>query len=319
MRRLFRSSPLRRTSHPARQKQLNCHVSYAAQFPIHVTTVTPIPHFMHPIGNRSNLYPTEPHMPAVFTPTDTDRKRPSVDDGDHGSGRRPPFDDGLKRTGGGGDNDNWNDRPQGRRGPREKLERYRLGLFFALFGDLMFFVAIVTTFFVSKTSGHFVGDRYVNEWRPTAIPRILWLNTAILLCSSVTAELARRSIFHPFDVMEEWFGLGKPSTRRTLPWLSATIALGIAFLAGQTVAWRQLNRAHVFLRNNPSSHFFYLITYTHAFHLILGIAALIAALTGLYTSRQIENRQILVDCTVWYWHSMGLLWLFLFTLLAFFQ
>ena len=71
-------------------------------------------------------------MPAIFTPTDTDRKRPRADDGDHGSGRRPPFDDGLKRTGGGGDNDNdnWNDRPAGRRGPREKLERYRLGLFF---------------------------------------------------------------------------------------------------------------------------------------------------------------------------------------------
>ncbi len=259
-------------------------------------------------------------MPAIFTPTDTDRKRPSLDDHDHGSGRRPPFDDGLKRTGGGGDNDNWNDRPAGRRGPREKLDRYRLFLFFALAGDVMFFVAIISTFFVTKASGHFDAyDHYINEWLPTAIPHILWLNTAVLFLSSVTIEFARRRMFHQFDVMEEWFGLGKPTSRRALPWVVATIALGLAFLAGQTVAWRQLGHQNVYLRSNPSSHFFYLITYTHAFHLILGLGALISALTGLFLSRQIENRQILVDCAAWYWHSMGVLWLFLFILLAFFQ
>ena len=30
-------------------------------------------------------------------------------------------------------------------------------------------------------------------------------------------------------------------------------------------------------------------------------------------------RQILVDGVAWYWHAMGILWLFLFALLAFFQ
>ena len=261
-------------------------------------------------------------MPAIFTPTDTDRKRPHADDGDHGSGRRPPFDDGLKRTGGGGDNDNdnWNDRPAGRRGPREKLERYRLGLFFALAGDLMFFVAIVSAFFVTKSSGHFDAyDRYINEWLPTAIPRILWLNTAVLFVSSVTVEMARRRMFHQFGVMEEWVGLGKPTSRRALPWLGATVVLGLGFLAGQTVAWRQLAHQNVFLKSNPSSHFFYLITYTHAIHLLVGIAGLAMAITGLVVSKQIENRQILVDCAAWYWHCMGVLWLFLFVLLAFFQ
>jgi cytochrome c oxidase subunit 3 len=259
-------------------------------------------------------------MPAIFTPSDTDRKRPTTDDGDHGTGRRPPYDNGLKRTGGGGDGDNWNDRPSGRRGPREKLERFRLGLFFALAGDLMFFVAIISTFFVTKSSGHFDAyDHYINPWLPTAIPHILWLNTAVLFISSVTIEIARRRMFHQFDVMEEWFGLGKPTSRRAMPWIAATIALGLTFLAGQTVAWRQLAQQHAYLRNNPSSHFFYLITYTHAFHLILGLAALIAAITGLYVSKQIENRQILVDCAAWYWHCMGVLWLFLFVLLVFFQ
>ena len=194
------------------------------------------------------------------------------------------------------------------------------GCFFALAGDLMFFVAIVSTFFVTKSSGHFDAyDRYINEWLPTAIPHILWLNTAVLFLSSVTIEMARRKMFHQFDVMEEWFGLGKPTSKRALPWVIGTMVLGITFLAGQTVAWRQLAAQNVFLKSNPSSHFFYLITYTHAFHLIVGIGGLAAATTGLFVSKQIETRQILVDCAAWYWHCMGVLWLFLFVLLAFFQ
>jgi cytochrome c oxidase subunit 3 len=257
-------------------------------------------------------------MPSTITPINTEwEKKRRLDDHDSGHGRRPPTD---KRTGGGGDNDNWNDRPQGNRGPREKLSRARLGLFFALAGDTMFFVAIVSAFFVAQGSSHIdVYNRYVNEWLPTAIPPILWLNTAVLLLSSVSMEIARRTMFRENDVMDEWLGLGKPITRRALPWLAATIVLGLLFLAGQAEAWRQLGVQHVFFASNPSSHFFYLITYTHAFHLFLGIGALGSSLITLYVSRQLETRQILVDCTAWYWHTMGVFWIFLFALLAFFQ
>ncbi len=257
-------------------------------------------------------------MPATITPNKTDQERKRrIEDHDNGSGRRPPTD---KRTGGGGDGDNWNERSRGRRGPYERLHRYRMGLFFALASDLMFFVAIVSTFFVNQSAGHFDAyNRYVNEWLPTAIPPILWLNTAVLLLSSLTMEIARRTMFRETDVMDEWLGFGKPITRRALPWLSATAVLGLLFLTGQWVAWKQLAIQHVFFRTNQSSHFFYLITGTHALHLFLGIAALGTALGGLYLSRQLETRQILVDAAAWYWHTMGILWLFLFTLLAFFQ
>jgi cytochrome c oxidase subunit 3 len=264
-------------------------------------------------------------MPGTLAPIDTERRpqrRPErrTDDPDHGeggNGRRPPTD---KRTGGGGDNDNWNDRPQGHRGPREKLKRYRLGVFFALAGDLMFFVAIVSAFFVSQASGHFDAyNNYINRWLPTAIPPVLWLNTGVLVLSSVTAEIARRKMFHQFDVMEEWFGLGRPTSRRAMPWLAATAFLGVVFLAGQFLAWHQLNLQGVFMRSNVSSHFFFLITGVHGLHLVLGVGALIGAVFGLHYSKQVENRQIVVDCSVWYWHSMGVFWIFLFTLLAFFQ
>ncbi len=257
-------------------------------------------------------------MPTTITPTKAEPKpKRQLEDHDHGSGRRPPTD---KRTGGGGDNDNWNDRSNGSRGPRERLVRYRMGIFFALASDLMFFVAIVSTFFVSQSSGHFDAyNNYVNEWTPTLIPPILWLNTIVLILSSITMETARRRMFHEVDVMDEWLGLGKPITRGAIPWVAATVVLGIVFLVGQWIAWTQLALQHVFFLSNPSSHFFYLITGVHGIHLILGIFGLSAALIGLYASRSLETRQIIVDCAAWYWHSMGIFWLFLFTLLVCFQ
>lgn len=255
-------------------------------------------------------------MPTVLTPPEIDRRH-HTGEGDNGSGRKPPTD---KRTGGNGDGDNWHERPQGRRGPRERLAQARVGLFFALGGDLMFFVALVSVFFVAKTSGHFDAyNRYINEWLPTALPSILWLNTAVLIISSVSAEIARRAMFHEHHVMDEWFGFGRPTSRRAGIWLAVTLVFGILFLAGQWLAWDQLAAQHVFFRSNPSSHFFYLITVTHALHLFLGIGALVWALAMLKHSRQMASRQVLVDSCVWYWHTMGVLWVFLFCLLEFCQ
>ncbi|GGH11075.1 cytochrome c oxidase subunit 3 [Silvibacterium dinghuense] len=253
-------------------------------------------------------------MPATFT-----RHSVEVERRDPGIGGKPPVD--RRPTGGGGDGDNWDDHQSGRRGPRELLSRYRLGVLFAMAGDLMFFVAIVSAFFVRQSAGHFdARDNYVSDWRPLAVPPILWLNTAVLLLSSITIEIGRRQLFREIDVMEEWLGLGRPAVKRAAPWLLATLGLGLLFLAGQWIAWKQLVLAGFrFDSPDPSSHFFYLITGAHGAHLLLGLVALIAALIGLSRLKRVELRQIAVDCTAWYWHTMGLFWIFLFVLLVWFQ
>jgi cytochrome c oxidase subunit 3 len=253
-------------------------------------------------------------MPATFT-----RNQVEIERKDPGIGGKPPLD--RRPTGGGGDGENWDNHPQGRRGPRELLIRYRLGVLFALAGDLMFFVALVSAFFVRQSTGHFdVHDNFINDWRPLAVPHILWLNTAVLLLSSATMEMARRQLFHEIDVMEEWLGLGRPAVKRAAPWLAATLGLGVMFLAGQCIAWLQLvHEGFRFTSPDPSSHFFYLITGIHGMHLMLGILALAAALVGLFTLKKIQFRQVAVDSVAWFWHTMGLFWIFLFVLLEFFQ
>jgi len=98
-------------------------------------------------------------------------------------------------------------------------------------------------------------------------------------------------------------------------WWSAGTALGILFLIGQAVAWRQLKDAGVFISSNPSSSFFYLLTGAHALHLLGGVIALTYAGITVWMKRPPEARHIVVDVTAWYWHFMALLWLYIFALL----
>lgn len=258
-------------------------------------------------------------MPTTVTPPEI--LRPShIDEGDihdaGGGGKRPPVD---KRTGGNGDDDDWSAHPAGRRGPRELISQYRSGMFFALAADFLFFIGIVAAFLVTKHSYHVDAyGRYINNWLPIELPPILFLNTAVILLSSVSAEVARRAMFHERDLMEEWIGLSRRTSRRAGLWLGVTLALGVTFLLGQWTAWLQLS-----IRRGSwdmqSSKFFYVFTAVHAVHLLLGVAALMTALLGLARSRRLLVRQILVDTTVWYWHAMGLLWILLFVLLEYFQ
>jgi len=150
------------------------------------------------------------------------------------------------------------------------------------------------------------------------MPPIVYLNTAILILSSLTMELGRRNIFREIDVLEEWLGLGTPALRRTLPWIGATLVLGALFVIGQVIAWKQLTaQGFAFDRwSTPASYFFYIVTGLHACHLVLGVLALLGCLTTLRAFKRVESRQIAVDVTSWYWHTLGAAWILLFAVLA---
>jgi cytochrome c oxidase subunit 3 len=252
-------------------------------------------------------------MNATFTrrPAKKKRREPTI-------GGRPPV---ARRPtgggGGGGGDDEWKNEGKG---PGELLRRVRAFVFAALAADMVLF-AVVVAIFVARQAGLRMdphSHELTGDWHAVLLPPILYLNTAVLLVSCLTMELARRNIFREIDVLEEWLGLGRPALKRALPWLGATLALGALFLAGQWMAWKQLMaRGLVFDRfATPASYFVYLITGLHAVHLLLGVAALTICLSALGWLRRVEFRQIAVDATAWYWHAMGLAWLVLLAVLA---
>lgn len=251
-------------------------------------------------------------MPIAFSraPAEIERKEPGI-------GGKPPLDRRPTGGGGGGGDDDWQNP---RKGPRERLMRIRFFVFFALAGDMMFFAALVVLFFARQAGMHMDprSHELIGDWHPISLPPILYLNTAILILSTLTMEFGRRNIFREIDVLEEWLGLGRPALRRALPWIGATLVLGALFVSGQMIAWKQLtSQGFAFDRwSTPASYFFYIVTGVHAAHLVLGVGALAVCLTALGLFKRVESRQIAVDVTSWYWHTLGAAWILLFVVLA---
>jgi cytochrome c oxidase subunit III len=245
---------------------------------------------------------------AAILPPHTTHTEPKIG----GRGPKPPASVGL-----GGDD--WRNNPPGRRGPRERLKRFRVALSLVLISVFVFFIGLTSAYVVRQGGGTLDTNTgvFTRDWKPVAVPQILWLNTLLLLLSSFTIEFARRQVFREPQVTEEWFGLGTPTRRASLPWLGSTLILGFGFLAGQFVAWRELNAQGIFMATNPSSSFFFILTGAHALHLFGGIIVLTWAAMASFLNRPLESRQIATDCGAWYWHAMGVLWLYIFALFLF--
>jgi cytochrome c oxidase subunit 3 len=160
---------------------------------------------------------------------------------------------------------------------------------------------------------------YVRDWIPVNLPfTLLLINTGILLISSVTMELARRQMARQAALAPVQSIPGVSiGQERTFPWLGITVVLGIGFLTGQLLAWRELENRGFDLARSASSSFVYLLTGVHAVHLAGGILALMyAAAATMLFKKPIESRGIVVDATAWYWHFMGFLWIYIFALLV---
>jgi cytochrome c oxidase subunit III len=208
------------------------------------------------------------------------------DIGGGGGGGEPPAggDDG---EGGGGDDD----KRRHKKSPSPR--RYSTAITLGLVSILMFFMALTSAFIVLRRSSEL--------WVAFHLPPILFANTVILLASSFTLEAARRRL-----------ALADPSGFRKL-WLLTT-GLGLLFVAGQLIAWRQLVAQSVFIASNQASSFFYIFTGAHAVHLLGGVGAL------LYVSfRKLDNTRISLSTAAeiasYYWHFMDGLWVFLLALL----
>jgi cytochrome c oxidase subunit 3 len=171
--------------------------------------------------------------------------------------------------------------------------RYYTGMALGLVAIMMFFMALTSSYIVRKGFG--------NDWFQAPLPKILWVNTAILLVSSLTVERARRRLAR-----------GDYSGYRAL-WM-LTMGLGALFLVGQLWAWRQFVAAGVYLAGNPASSFYYTLTGAHGIHLLGGIAALVYVAVRHFDRAKV-TRSVAAEVASIYWHFMDGLWVFLMALL----
>jgi cytochrome c oxidase subunit 3 len=155
--------------------------------------------------------------------------------------------------------------------------------------------------FAALTSAMVVRQGAAPDWRHFQLPHLLYVNTLVLLASSGTLEWSRRR-----TMVARVAGLSG---------VYLTLALGLLFVTGQVVAWRQLAAQGLFLATAPSSAFFYVFTALHGLHVVGGLLALSYVLSRLRRIAGPDPR-VALRAAALYWHFMGALWLYLLVILA---
>ncbi len=171
---------------------------------------------------------------------------------------------------------------------------YTIGLVSLLATVGMLFAAFTAALFVRRTG---------SDWTSVSLPAVVWINTLVLVVSSVAVELSRAAIRRDAP--------GPAASR-----LWASLLLGTLFLIGQIAAWSMLAGRGVFLPSSPNASFFYMLSAVHGLHVIGGLGALVWVRRRMRQGAYTRARHGGLDHAAIYWHFVGAVWIYLFVLLS---
>lgn len=166
---------------------------------------------------------------------------------------------------------------------------------------LRVFLAIVCVLFSLFCVAYYVRMELA-DWRPLPEPDLLWVNTVVILLSSVALQYTRYAV-HKGNVSQMNAGLVAGSL------------LTVGFLVGQFVAWQELRAAGYYAATNPANAFFYLLTAVHGLHLIGGLAVWIRTALKVWNGAEPYQIRLSVELCTTYWHLLTLVWLVILWLL----
>ena len=143
----------------------------------------------------------------------------------------------------------------------------------------------------------------VSDWRSMPEPWLLWLNTAILVISSLVFHMTTK--YAKQDVYDK--------TKNGLYFIGF---LTYSFLIGQLIVWYQLMSSGYYATTNVANAFFYLFTTIHGLHIVGGIYFW-GKTTSKFIKRSQKKEEIinLIDICAVYWHFLLVVWLVLFGLM----
>jgi len=167
---------------------------------------------------------------------------------------------------------------------------------------LRVFLAVVGSLFALFISAYAIRMQ-MPDWRDVPLPNTLWLNTGMLVLSSIALHRARQSASRGD---EEALRLG----------LLAAGVTALAFLSGQILAWRELAEGGYLLSSNSANAFFYVLTGIHGLHVIGGMIALGGTTVKAWRGIAPERLALSVGLCATYWHFLLFVWLVLLSILT---
>ena len=163
------------------------------------------------------------------------------------------------------------------------------------------FLAVATSLFALLVSAYYM-RRVGDDWTALTVPKVLWLNTLLLILSSVAMQWTKGAA-------------GREDIDGVRNGLYAAGAFTFLFLAGQLWAWQQLAASGYFAATGPSYAFFYLFTALHAVHLLGGLWVWGRTTGRVWRGADVTAVRLSVELCAVYWHFLLLVWITLFIVL----
>lgn len=171
-----------------------------------------------------------------------------------------------------------------------RFHPHKFAMLVGIASIVMLFAALTSAYLVRKGAGN---------WQLFTLPYIFWISTVIVMLSSVTMHFTVKA-----------FRTGDYVKYKKL--LGLTTLLGVSFLISQVMGWNQMHSLGLLLTGNPSVSFVYIISGTHAVHMLGGVIALVIYYIIARRKKYNPNNLTKVELVSIYWHFVDILWVYLF-------
>lgn len=179
---------------------------------------------------------------------------------------------------------------------RNKIHPKKLALWVGIVSLIMMFTALTSAYIVRRAAGN---------WLEFSIPPIFYVNTLVIVVSSLTLHAA-------------YVAFKREAATLYKSMLIVTFLLGCAFVVLQYYGWLAMAEGGVPLRTNPAGDFVFAISGLHAAHVIGGIAILLVCLIMAFVLplRNTPARKLRLELAFTYWHFVDVLWIYLIVFLS---
>ena len=178
--------------------------------------------------------------------------------------------------------------------PKEKNDRAKkMMLWFGIVSLVMGFAGWTSAYIVSSARDDWASD--------LQLPQSFYISTAIIICSSLTYILAKKSIKE-----------GKRAMGTN--WLWCTLALGAAFILFQFRGFSEMVAQGYYFTGPTSSiklSYVFLIAAVHIVHVVAGIISLSVVLFNQIKGKYSPEEYLGVSLGATFWHFLDILWLYL--------
>ena len=164
-------------------------------------------------------------------------------------------------------------------------------------------IMVVSTVIFSLFVVSYSDRMLVHDWVSLSEPWLLWINTVILIFTSL--------VFHKAKIYSD-----KNEFEKSKNALFLVGFLSFAFITGQLLVWQHYISIGQYVSTNPANSFFYLFTALHGLHLMGGLFFWGRATTKLLKENfsVIKTKQAIELCAI-YWHFLLIVWFVLFGLM----